>query len=243
MRGFRIVSVVLCLWAAFAVPAARADAATDAFHAAVADAYRHYREAVHYLENDNPELAALALEEFHTVWDGVIRKYADSPPPAYTRDPSFKATLAAIRAAAADAAKPGAERRPQETARVLAPIVTLLAEQRRRSSQRVYSDCIDPMNAAMNRLWAYRRAPPAPDNPESVAQYKAAVQETTRWYRQCRDEAPAEVRDTEEFRRLFDGALASLAKLEAVDIAHTDALSSLLRELHSFDRLIWLRFG
>jgi hypothetical protein len=243
MLGLRIVSVLLCLWAALAPPRARADPATDAFHADMAAAYRHYREAVHYLENDNPELAALALEAFRGAWEDVVRRYAGAPPPGYARDAQFNDTLATVRAAAELAAKQIGRSAASVALQTLRQIQARLAHQRARNGQRTYSDCIEPMNAAMDRLWAFRRAPPSPDKPESVVRYRAAVQETARWYRRCRDEAPAGYRVAPDFARLFEGALASLAKLEAVDPAHADALVSILRELHSFDRLIWLRFG
>lgn len=242
MRGLRIVSVALCLWAALAPMRALADPETDAYHAAVASAYRHYREAVHYFENGNDELGAFALEEFQAAWTVVIQKYADNPPPAYARDPIFKVTLITIRAMA----EPQGSAQSGAFMRRLREIRLKLALQRSINGQRNYSDCVDPMNEAMYRLLIHRPAPPIPGasiRPGSIILYKTALYETRLWYRQCRDEAPAAIRDTEEFRRLFDGALASLAKLEAVDIAHLDALVSLLRELHSFDRLIWLRFG
>jgi hypothetical protein len=243
MRGLRIVSVLLCLWSALTPAHALAEPATDAYHAAVAGAYRHYREAVHCFENDNAELGALALEEFQNAWSVVIRKYADDPPPSYAGDATFKDTLIAIRTRAEVSAKQVGNVRTPILLQTLRQIQARLAYQRERNGQRIYSDCVDRMNEAMLRLWMYRQTPPHPGKPDSIIRFKTAVYETALWYRQCRDEAPAALRESEEFRRLFDGALASLAKLEAVDLAHTDALVSILRELHSFDRLIWLKFG
>ena len=245
MRGLRIVSVVLCLWAALAVPPAQADARTDAYHAAVAGAYRHYREAVHYLENGNVELGAFALDQFATAWRPIVSAYGTSPPPAYAKTPPerFNLVLLGILDVARKSQATIGKRPPEQIAGDLEQIRSALLLLRRINDVRVYADCIDLMNRATQRLWGFRSRPPVPNNAEAAIRYKVALYETTLWYRQCRDEAPAAYRDTEEFRRLFDGALASLTKLEGVDIAHTDALVSILRELHSFDRLIWLRFG
>ena len=95
MRGLRLVSAVLCLWAAIAVRPAAADEASDAFHAAIAGAYRHYREASHYLETGNAELGELALDQFVAEWKALAAHYAERPPPAYARDTEFAATLTA----------------------------------------------------------------------------------------------------------------------------------------------------
>ena len=56
--------------------------------------------------------------------------------------------------------------------------------------------------------------------------------------------APASVRLNPEFRRLIDGALASLAHVpDAVAAGDGDLLHRLLIELQSFDRLLSFRFG
>jgi hypothetical protein len=52
------------------------------------------------------------------------------------------------------------------------------------------------------------------------------------------------VRLNPEFRRLVDGALASLARVpEAVAANDADLLHRLVIELQSFDRLLSFRFG
>jgi hypothetical protein len=236
MRGLRFVSALLCLWALLPGPAA-ADEATDAFHAAVAGAYRSYREAVHYHETGNVDLAELALDEFVAAWKAVEARYAGKPPPAYAKDAAFAETLAAIGGKAASAV--GAA--PAEALFALRPIRADLAALRKRNSQTVFSDCVDAMNAAMDRLWAYRQKPPGA---KEVPAFKAAVQAATAQYRRCLDEAPAPLRDAAEFRRLLEGALASFARLEAAgEAVNAELVVSLLRELRSFDKLIWLRFG
>jgi hypothetical protein len=56
--------------------------------------------------------------------------------------------------------------------------------------------------------------------------------------------APASVRLSPEFRRLVDGALASLAQVPAaVAAGDSDLLRRLVSELQSFDRLLSFRFG
>ena len=56
--------------------------------------------------------------------------------------------------------------------------------------------------------------------------------------------APAGIRDQAEFRRLIDGALASLAQVpKAVETRDRDLLHRLLIELRSFDHLLAFRYG
>jgi hypothetical protein len=167
MRGLRFVSALLWLLAALPAAAA-ADEATDAFHAAVAAAYRPYREAVSYYESGNNELAEIALDEFVAAWKALESRYAEKPPPGYAKDARFAETLAAITAKAMSAV--GAA--PAEAAFALKPIRADLAALRKRNGQIVFSDCVDAMNAAMDRLWTYRRKPPAA---EDVPAFKAAA--------------------------------------------------------------------
>jgi hypothetical protein len=233
MRGLRIVSVILCLVAALPAPAG-ADEATDAFHAAVASAYRHYREAVHYYETGNDELAELALDQFVPAWEALVERYAKSPPAAYAKDAAFAESLAEIHNKVAS----GRGAAPEETLHALRPVRADLAALRKRNGQLVFSDCVDAMNAAMDRLWAYRQKPP---EAKQLPAFQAAVRLTAERYHQCLEEAPAPIREAAEFKRMMEGALASLARLEATTDAET--IVSLIRELRSFDKLIWLRFG
>ncbi len=234
MRGLRLVSAILGLVAVFAATPAIADEATDAFHAAVADAYRQYREAVHYHENGNSELGDMALDQFVADWKALTARYAGSPPPAYAKDAAFAETLTAIEAKAASALGSA----PAEALLALKPIRADLAALRKRNGQHVFSDCIDAMNAAMDRLWEYRQKPP---DAKRLPVFQAATRDTAARYRECREQAPPALRESAEFNRMIDGALASFARLEAATEA--ELIISLLRELRSFDKLIWLRFG
>lgn len=234
MRGLRLVSAALCLLAAIIALPAAADEATDAFHAAVASAYRHYREAVHYQETGNTDLGELALDQFVAEWKALAARYADKPPPAYAKDAAFAATLATIEGRATGAVGSA----PAAALLALQPIRADLAALRKRNGQVVFSDCIDTMNAAMDRLWEYRRKPP---DAKQLPAFQAATRTTAAAYRKCLEEAPPALRDSAEFRRMIEGALASFVRLEAASDA--ELIVSLLRELRSFDRLIWMRFG
>ena len=62
--------------------------------------------------------------------------------------------------------------------------------------------------------------------------------------RRCDGMAPRGIRDHAEFRRLIDGALASLAQFpKAIETRDADLLHRLLIELRSFDNLLAFRYG
>lgn len=243
MRGLRNLAVAALLWAAGSILPAAAETAED-FHAAVAAAYAPYREAVHYLETGNAGLASLAIERAQDEWRKVEATYAPAPPDAFAKDSKWREALALVGRALTDGLKAAESGNVEAALAALATVRLSLADLRLRSGQRVYSDCIDAMNAAMDVLYAYRRKPPARSVPAEQAAFAKAVADTETWYRRCRDEAPPTMREAGEFKRLFEGALVSLGRLKQAGAAGPDDLIvSLIRELRSFDRLIWLRFG
>ena len=67
--------------------------------------------------------------------------------------------------------------------------------------------------------------------------YRAVLQ-------RCDGMAPPAIRAHAEFRRLIDGALASLAQFpKAIETRDADLLHRLLIELRSFDHLLAFRYG
>lgn len=247
MRGLQSLTAtaaagLLWLLAGLFAPAAGQTTAED-FADAVARAYDPYREAVHYLETGNAGLAALALDRAAAEWRRIQAAFADAPPGAYANDLQWKPTLIYIGDALDTGLKAADAGDAKAALAALAGVRRELAELRQRSGQRVHSDCIDAMNAAMDRLWAFRAEPPGRTRPGSVAAFKAAVNETQTWYLRCRDEAPARIAANAEFKRLFAGALAALARLDTAATGPADRIISILRELRSYDKLIWLRFG
>jgi len=244
MRGLRNLAACVLFAVAVTGPGARAAETVAAFHAAVAAAYEPYREAVHYLETGNAGLAALALERTRDEWRKLDARFAAEPPEPFAKDPQWRGSIAEI-GQAIEAGLTAADAGQAENAlAALATVRRALAEMRLRGGQRVYSDCIDAMNAAMDNLYAFRRNPPGRGKAAEQAAFAKAVAATESWYRRCRDEAPPAMREAGEFKRLFDGALVSLGRLKQAGVSGPDDLViSLLREMRSFDKLIWLRFG
>ncbi len=241
----RLAVFLAGLWgaAAFLFVPAQAGGLRE-FNDAVSLAYAHQRGAVFYLRTGNSGLAAFELEAMRHKWRRVVERFADDPPDAFAEDGSWKATLGRV-ARRLEAALAAANAGDVETAREeLRDMRVALAELRRRNNVTTFADCVDEMNAAMDRLWRYRSRLPNFDEAREVDGLKAAVAVVTYLYRRCRARAPARYRDDPEFNRLFDGSIAALARLwPAIAGRNRQALVNLLREIRSFDRMIFLRYG
>lgn len=214
------------------------------FNQQVADAYAPYRSAMFYLRTGNPGVAFLDLDTASERWQSVVDRFAATTPDAFVEDKEFATTLSSVESAF-DAGKNALDAGDEETAiAVLATVRTDLSDLRRRNGLRAYSDCIDDMNAAMDRLWTYRVEPPAFDQDDQINEVKREAAVTEFLYRRCYETAPAEFQRRDTFKRLFEGSLISLPLIfGALDQGNEAQLINILRELRSFDRMIWLEFG
>ena len=112
-----------------------------------------------------------------------------------------------------------------------------LSELRRENNVTVLADCVLDANTAMDALFAHDREP----DWESVA---AGAESYAGTLKRCDGMAPSGIRNHAEFRRLIDGALASLAQIpKSAETRDRDLLHRLLIELRSFDNLLAFRYG
>ena len=107
----------------------------------------------------------------------------------------------------------------------------------RQNGVTVLADCVLDSNAAMDALFTHDARPDWGTVPGSAEAYRATLQ-------RCDGMAPPAIRRHAEFRRLIDGALASLAQVpKAIETRDGDLLHRLLIELRSFDHLLAFRYG
>jgi hypothetical protein len=119
----------------------------------------------------------------------------------------------------------------------LAAVRQSLAQLRRANGVAVLADCILDANVAMDALFAHDAQPDWESVAAGAESYRATLQ-------RCDGMAPAPVRGHAEFRRLIDGAGASLAQVpKAVETRDRELLHRLLIELRSFDHLLAFRYG
>ena len=214
------------------------------FNDATADAYRHYRAAVSYLRTGNAALAAIELEAAAGKWRDVTGRFAANPPDAFADDAAWAATLNGI-GQPIQQALTSTDAGDLKTAReTLAPVRGELGALRRRNGVVVFSDRVDEVTAAMDRLWRFRHEPPDFSDTGTLRELRSGTAVLEHLLRRCREEAPAELRGDPDFIRFLDSAAEGLERLwQAIEGGDEPLLINTLRELRSFERLFFLRFG
>ena len=238
--GQRFILIASLLAAA---SAARGGELAD-FNGAVAAAYAHYRGAISYLRTGNVALAAFELDDMATKWRDVTVRHAQTAPDAFADDPAWATTLAGI-GARVDQALAAIDAGQAETAlEAIAPIRDELAELRRRNGVTVFSDRINDVSAAMAALWAHRRGEPDLASADVARDIAAKTAVLGYMFDRCRDQAPAAVREDAAFIRLLDGSEEGIKRIwRALDERDQHLLINTLRELRSFEQILFLRFG
>lgn len=244
LRGWRAAKTTLFAFACLftLAPAGLADG-TD-FPTAQADAYAHYREAVFYTRTGNTAVAGLALDEFVVKWAALVARFADSPPAEYAGDANWKDTLQEIMRRA-ETGLDALDADDPETARdAINPIRGILGDMRRRNNVVTYSDHVDALGAAMDRLAQYRKEVRDMGDAEAVATVREQAALVEALFEKCRSEAAPEVAANPEFKRLVDGADESMGKLlESLETKDPLLLRIGIGELRSYERIMFLRFG
>jgi hypothetical protein len=222
-------------------------AAANALHDFLADsavAYGHYRTAASYLRTGNTDLAALELEQAGNKWKALNAHFAATPPDAFADDPKWRETLHEIGARLKGALAEIDEDRTDDAAKTLAPVRAMLGDLRRRNGIWVFSDRINELSDAMNRLWRFRKAPPDFAVPKTLRELREGTAVLGYLFGRVRAEAPKDIAGTEDFTRMVDGAQEAIGRMwHAIDTADTDLLINTLRELRAFDNLLYLKFG
>ncbi|MDH3594080.1 MAG: hypothetical protein OEU09_06530 [Rhodospirillales bacterium] len=242
MRKF-LLAVLAALVLAGSAGAGRASELSD-FNDATAEAYRHYRAAVSYLRTGNAALAAIELEAAAGRWRDVTGRFAANPPDAFAGDPAWGATLTGIGQSIGQAltsTDAGDLKRARET---LAPVRGELGALRRRNGVIVFSDRVDEVTAAMDRLWRFRHERPDFGAAGTLRELTRGTAVLEHLLQRCQEEAPAALRNDPDFVRFLDSAAEGMERLwQAIEGRDEQLLINTLRELRSFERLFFLRFG
>lgn len=220
-----------------------AGAPLAAFEAAAEAVAAHNRVALGYLRTGNTDLATLEVERLHAAWRALRDRFGADRPDAFAPN-HYAAMLAAIDGWLADADAQLARNAPDAAETALAGIRDALSKLRRDSGVTVLADCVLDANAAMAALGALDQPPRDWSQPQTAAAVTAAAARYRDTLRRCDAMAPPEVRTGADFRRLVDGALASLA-LTAKAVAQRDGelFHRIVIELRAFDNLLAFRFG
>lgn len=220
---------------------ALAAASLETFLGDLQPAYDAIRKAMFYLERGAVAPAGFQIGRSAGTWRAEVLPYADSPPAAFAHDPRFGETLEGIGHALETAsAAEGAE----ATLAALSGIPATLAELRARNHVVVLADHVHEANRAMDRLYAYRHRDIDFSDQAVVDDLRARLAVTAYAYRECDAAAPPDVASDPSFRRMIDGTLSSLDLMwGAIAAGEQRTVINILREVRSFDRLLWLQHG
>jgi hypothetical protein len=214
------------------------------FNAAVEKAESHNRVAIGYLRTGNVDLASIEFDRFRDAWASLQQGFAGKRPHVFDNNPQYVVAMTdiATRMIAADMMlKMG---RPDVARQSLEAIRGDLYDLRKSAGIKVLADCVRDANQAMDALMVYNdRAldwtkADTRDGVASKASSYGGVLE------RCDGMADDAVRKAGEFRRLIDGARASLTLIPKAIATHdSDLLLRVLIELRSFDNLLAFRYG
>jgi hypothetical protein len=232
-----------CLALALVAGPAMADDLAD-FNAAVERAQSHNRVAIGYLRTGNLDLALLEIDRLRDAWGAFEQRFAGKPPDAFNGIALYGTLWTGMNArfVAIDLmitmGKPDAVRQSLEAIR------GDLYDLRKAAGVAVLADCVRDGNAAMDALTVYDDRAldwTKPETRDGIAG-KASIYGDV--LERCDGMAGDAVRQAPEFRRLVDGAKASLALIsKAIATRDGDLLHRVLIELRSFDNLLAFRFG
>lgn len=234
----------LAVIAALLAPPAFAAGTLAEFNAAVERAAANYRVALGYLRTGNTDLAALEVERMRETWADVAKDFAQ-PPPELSKDLQlYRNTMLDVSVRLVTATMMIDTGRPAAAADALRAIRNELSDLRKANGIVVLADCVRGANTAMDALYVYNdrdldwsRSNLAKDLQAKADAYGAIM-------KRCDGLADAKTRTDPEFRRLVDGAAASLTFVpKAVETRDAGLLHRVLIELRAFDHLLAFRYG
>lgn len=218
---------------------ARADELTD-FNAAVETASAHNRVAIGYLRTGNADLAGLELDRLRDAW----KRVGERKRPAVFKDSASYTTAMTDIAARLVSADMMLNAGRLEVARdALIAVRDDLYNLRKSAGVVVLADCVRDANGEMDALMAYDDRALDLAKAETAADVAAKAKRYDETLTRC-DSIAGPVKSQPDFRRLIDGAKASLALIpKAIATRDADLLHRVLIELHAFDDLLAFRFG
>lgn len=232
----------VAVFSLFAFPPASAYA--SAFENGVADTYAAFRTAASYLRTGNAGLASLDLAQASDEWDALSAAAKDNPPAAYAKDSKFKKTLEDVSRLLGETLALAEAGESKQAYKTVLPIRSLIYDLRKRNGQRIYADCITDLNAVMDEMYLYRHDPPDFTKPDVRSHASKVQSEYLLMLNECMEMAPASYTGNPEFIRLMQSTRQSTESMaEAISVKNTASFISILRELRSFDRIIFFRFG
>lgn len=233
-----------CLLAVLLSPLTAAAGELADFNAALEKAASHNRVAIGYLRTGNADLASLEVDRLREAWEKLSERFAGKRPDAFDGNPLYSSLFTVVSARLVGADIMLKSGRLDAARNALNAVRGDVYDLRKASGIVSLADCVRDANGAMDALMAYDT--PALDfaKPEVSFGIASAASIYNYIVTRCDGAAGESVRASPEFRRLIDGARASLSLIPRA-VAERDAslLHRVLIELRSFDNLLAFRYG
>ena len=222
---------------------ARADDLAD-FNSAVEAASAHNRVAIGYLRTGNIDFASLEIDRLRNAWAKLTEHYSGQRPQAFVNNALYGKLFTSVSARLVGADIMLKTGRLDAARNGLDAIRGDLYDLRKASGVIVLADCVKDANTTMDELMVYNDRALDWDSPEVRAGLAKNASRYGAELDRCDTIATEGVRAAPEFRRLVDGAKASLTLIpKAISTRDTDLVHRVLIELRSFDNLLAFRYG
>jgi len=237
------VARVACLVLVLSGSMERADDLAD-FNAAVESVSAHNRVAIGYLRTGNADLASLEIDRLRDSWSRFSERFSGKRPAAFDGNSLYGKLFTAVNARLVGADIMLKTGRLDAARDALNSVRGDLYELRKASGVVVLADCVRDANAAMDALMIYNDRALDWDNSDIRSGLVQKANGYGTLLNRCDEIAGTTVREAPEFRRLVDGAKASLLLIpKAIATRDADLLHRVLIELRSFDNLLAFRYG
>ncbi len=241
MWRYRVRCAILFL--VIAVSPARADDLTD-FNTLMEGVASHIRVAIDALKTGNADLATLEIDRTRQSWGMLQQHFGGRRPKMFETNTHYKNIMTGVSARLVGAELLLNAGRPDAAIDSLNKLRGDFYELRKSSGIVVLADCVRDADTAMDALMAYDGGALDFDKAETRADLAAKATDYGNTLKRCDGIASEAVHAEPEFRRLMDGAQASLALIpKAIAARAGDLLHRVLNELRSFDNLLASRFG
>src|ERR1700742_38275 len=223
--------------------AAHADDLAD-FNAAAEAVAAQNRVAIGYLRTGNTDLAAIAFDKTRAAWGEFSKRFSGRRPDLFKDNTYYVVAVTDISTRLVTADMMLNAGRAEIAQQALIAVRDDFYKLRKSAGIVVLADCIYDANSAMDALMVYNDATLDLSKPEVTTDIMGKTAAYTALLGNCDGLAGDPVRNEPEFRRLIDGAKASLALIpKAVATNDAGLLHRVLIELRSFDNLLAFRFG
>ncbi len=243
-KHVKSLTALICAILTLGLCSAAHSSDVEHFHKAIAQVNQPYKSALFYLRTGNAGVASLELSAASTAWGKVVEKFGMTPPGPLADDPGWQTTMDNVSTVLESGEKLAAEGKSAQAREALLPIRAHLHKMRKRNGLRVMADCVYDLNAYMDVLYFWRKNPADFKNADVREKAKSASLNYINQLKLCRSEAPQNLTADADFKSVMDGAAKSASSLlKPIADQRPDAFINVLRELKSFDVIIFVRWG